>query len=121
MSRRRYVEKGLILPKGTQCMTSVYHIHRDKQEWGLNADEFNPDNFLQENMIGRNPNVYLPFSTGLRKCLGANYGLNAMKTILAYVILKYEFKTSTKLNEQVVSTGLHNVKFEISERKVKSV
>lgn len=113
------LDKSLILPKGTQCMVSVYHIHRDKQEWGPNADEFHPEHFLPENIARRNPDVYLPFSSGLRTCLGSNYGLNATKIILANAILRYEFKTTTKLNENTIARGLKNLKFGVFERKAK--
>ncbi|KAL5279916.1 hypothetical protein ACFFRR_004128 [Megaselia abdita] len=113
------LQKGLTIPTGTQCLISVYHMHRDEKVWGPNADEFNPFNFLPEKIAERNTNSYIPFSTGLRRCLGSSYGLNATKAILANLILKYEFKTSAKLNEETIANEFEGLTFEILERKVK--
>ena len=52
--------------KGEQVDYSVQIMHRDKQFWGPDADEFKP-----ERWVGRKPGwEYLPFNGGPRICLG---------------------------------------------------
>ena len=52
----------IFVPKGTEINYSVYVMHRDKQLWGQDSDEFKPDRWL-----GRKPGFeFLPFNGGPR-------------------------------------------------------
>jgi cytochrome P450 len=52
----------LYIPKGTEVNYSVYAMHRTKEFWGENAEEFDP-----ERWNGRKPGFeYLPFNGGPR-------------------------------------------------------
>lgn len=50
-------------------MVGIFWLHRDPESFA-DPDIFNPDNFLPENVEGRNPFAYLPFSAGPRNCIG---------------------------------------------------
>lgn len=58
------------IPKGQQLMIHFFNLHRRKDIWGDNATQFDPDRFLPENEAKRPPNSFLPFSSGLRDCIG---------------------------------------------------
>ena len=52
---------------------SVFFMHRRKDLWGPDAEEFDPDRFLDERVktyLTPNPFIFLPFNAGPRICLG---------------------------------------------------
>ena len=52
---------------------SVFVMHRRKELWGPDADEFDPDRFLDSRLhtyLTPNPYIFVPFNAGPRICLG---------------------------------------------------
>jgi cytochrome P450 len=69
ISARETIEKvdlGLNAPlsKGTKIFLFNYVLHRRKDIWGENADNFDPENFSPENSSKRDPYSYVPFGAG---------------------------------------------------------
>lgn len=60
----------ITIPRDFQVLIPLFHLHRCKTVWGPNADEFNPDNFLPEEKEKRHPYSYVPYSKGVRNCIG---------------------------------------------------
>lgn len=64
-------QKGsLDIPTGTELGLSIFHLHRNKDVWGPEADLFNPDNFLPENICKIHKYAFIPYSSGPRNCIG---------------------------------------------------
>ncbi|KAK0082046.1 hypothetical protein PV326_007366, partial [Microctonus aethiopoides] len=73
--------KHCVLPKGTILNISIFDVHRDPNFWPR-PNIFDPDRFLRENIDGRHPFCYIPFSGGLRNCIGQKFAMLEIKTII---------------------------------------
>ena len=62
---------GFKVPKGANAIIIPYALHRDARHFP-NPEEFRPERFLPENSVGRHPYAFIPFSAGLRNCIGKN-------------------------------------------------
>lgn len=69
----------LFVPKSTEIIVSIFHIHRNQKYWGEKALVFNPDNFLPENVSCRSSYAFLPFTRGVRNCIGKQYAMFSLK------------------------------------------
>ena len=57
------------VPQGVTVFLFTSALHRDER-WFPDPDLFDPDRFLPENSAHRHPFAYIPFSAGLRNCIG---------------------------------------------------
>ncbi|CAO1377376.1 unnamed protein product [Diamesa serratosioi] len=113
------ITPGVVVPKNTIFILNIYALHRSKAIWGGDADKFNPDNFLPENIAKRHSCSYIPYSTGRRNCIGSRYATISMKIILLQLLRVYKFSSDLKydnLKFKAVLTlqlsGEHLVKIE---------
>lgn len=90
---------GVLVPAGTHILMSFANLHRHPKYWGPNADDFNPDNFLPENVAARHPFSYLPFSGGIRNCIANKYSLITLKSMYANLLMAYKFSTPLKMKD----------------------
>ncbi|CAO1384627.1 unnamed protein product [Diamesa serratosioi] len=93
------ITPGCVVPKGTTFILNIYGLHRSKELWGPNACNFDPDNFLSENVSQRHPCSYIPFSTGRRNCIGTRYAMTSMKIMFLQLLRNYKFSTDLKYED----------------------
>lgn len=76
-------ESPIVLPKGMSIGFSPYHMHRRKDIFGVDAEDFRPERWLtgELNHVG---NHYMPFFMGPRTCLGKDFSL----TESSYAIIR---------------------------------
>ncbi|CAO1410999.1 unnamed protein product [Diamesa serratosioi] len=77
----------LKFPEEVTLIINIFALHRRKDIWGENAELFNPDHFLPENIEKRHPYSYIPFSGGSRNCIGNKYAMLAIKIMLPVILL----------------------------------
>ncbi|KAF8131053.1 cytochrome P450 [Boletus edulis] len=73
------------VPFNTRTVYSVFLMHRRKDLWGPDADQFDPDRFLDERLhkyLTPNPFLFLPFNAGPRICLGQQFAYHEISYFL---------------------------------------
>lgn len=78
--------------------------HRDTDTWGPDADQFNPDRFLSENLRQLPPRVYKPFGTGARSCIGRQFALHEVMLTLAAVLHRFNIEPEAGYRLQASET-----------------
>lgn len=84
---------------GVRVIVNMYAVHRNPDVWGPNADKFDPDHFLPENVEKRHPCCFLGFSAGPRNCIGAKYAMWSMKIALVEILKSFKVNTTLKLGD----------------------
>lgn len=87
------------MPSGTHIILPILELHRDKSQWGEDADEFKPERFRSENFEKVHPYNYIPFSKGHRMCPGYRFAMMTMKIFLCKFLMKYRVTTELKYED----------------------
>jgi cytochrome P450 len=115
--------EGYVIPAKANLIIPIFKIHRNKNFWGEDADEFRPERFSKENIKKVNSYAFLPFTRGQRMCLGWRYAMLLMKIQLCNFLLRYEVDTGLKYEELEFELNLtlnicQGFKISISERRL---
>lgn len=78
---------GRHFPAGTVLSVPTYTIHRSKEIWGPDADDFRPERW--EKPTPRQKNAFVPFSIGPRACVGRNVAEMELRLIAATWARRY--------------------------------
>ena len=103
---------GFCLKRGHTVIISFYAMHRHRKFWDT-ADAFDPDRFQPER-LDSNP-AYMPFGTGPRMCIAAQFALAEITVVVARLLAELELIAAgaqPKVTLQVTtrsSTGLNVV------------
>lgn len=77
---------GFRLRKGQPVIVLIYAMHRHSAHWNA-PDSFDPDRFLPEHGQHRG---WLPFSTGARMCIAAQFALAEITVVVARLLQELE-------------------------------
>lgn len=69
-----------------------YTIHRSKEIWGADAEEFVPERWAPERLTPRQKAAFIPFSHGPRACVGRNVAEMELLVMGATVFRLFEFQ-----------------------------
>lgn len=81
------------IPKDTLIIIPIYTLNHDEKYFD-NPRIFDPNRFLnaKENDKLKMNQVYMPFATGPRVCIGQQFALLEIKSVLVHVIKLFQFK-----------------------------
>ncbi|PSN45114.1 hypothetical protein C0J52_18783 [Blattella germanica] len=89
ISRNLELCKGYEAPRGTLCVVNCVNLHRNSKYFP-DPERFCPERFSPENSVGRHPYAFLPFGGGRRNCVGNQYAMMEMKTLLSTILRQYQ-------------------------------
>lgn len=78
---------GYNVPKGTNVCLNIFSIHRDPAHH-TDPDKFNPERFLNNEKT--HAYAYVPFSAGVRNCIGQKLSMKTMKTMLTMILRNFK-------------------------------
>jgi cytochrome P450 len=89
---------SLRVPKGTMLSIPIALLHRDKDVWGQDADQFNPARFEHgvSKAAANHPNALMSFSQGPRACIGQNFAMLEARIGIAMILQRFSFELSPK-------------------------
>lgn len=90
---------GFALPEGATVFISPFITHRNPALYEQ------PNRFLPERWanLKRSPYEYLPFGNGQRRCVGAEFAMQEMKTVLAMLVQRYRLSIVPNSNITLTS------------------
>ena len=89
---------GYRIPKGTNVMANLWSVQMDKEIWGLEPEVFRPERHLSRSGTFHKSQFVVPFSVGMRKCVGERFANSEMITFLATILHNFEIKLADESN-----------------------
>ncbi|KAI1298515.1 cytochrome P450 family protein [Xylaria venustula] len=80
------------IPGGTVVGTSPWVIHRVKEVWGPDAEQFRPERWLEEKGNGELKRFFFAFGAGTRTCIGRHISWLEIEKLIASLVMRYDFK-----------------------------
>jgi cytochrome P450 family 4 len=112
---------GYTLPAGLSVCVLIYGMHHSPAVY-TDPDAFKPERFIPENSTGRHPFAFIPFSAGLRNCIGQKYGLFELKVVLSTLIRRFRFsmdeatKVRTVASSEIVLKPVNGIRLILTPR-----
>ncbi|KAF1748725.1 hypothetical protein GCK72_025192 [Caenorhabditis remanei] len=82
---------GITIPSGANVAIAPLALHKNAEVFP-NPDKFDPDRFLPDEIAKRNAYDYIPFSAGLRNCIGQKFAQMNEKVMLIYIMKNFRLE-----------------------------
>lgn len=89
----------MTVKKGTQISIPIFALHRDKEVFGDDAEEFNPSRFEGEDGKKLADHIaFQGFGGGPRICIGKRFALTEIKITVAKILANYELADPSEID-----------------------
>ena len=96
--------EGYHVPKNTFLILVLINMHKDKDIWGDDVLQFNPERWSPENSKKIPKHCFCPFGLGPRTCLASNYANLQLRITLVKLLQRFKFTVATP--EYIVSRSI---------------
>ncbi|MET3942636.1 cytochrome P450/NADPH-cytochrome P450 reductase [Paenibacillus sp. PvP094] len=90
------------LKKGDSVSVLIPKLHRDRDAWGDDVEEFRPERFEDPSKVPHD--AYKPFGNGQRACIGQQFALQEATLVLGMVLKHFDFIDHTDYQLKVKET-----------------
>ncbi|PIA26884.1 hypothetical protein AQUCO_08600035v1 [Aquilegia coerulea] len=86
---------NVIMPPGVYLWPLTVFVHHNRDLWGQDADEFNPDRFSEGvSKATKTKLSFFPFGSGPRSCVGQNFAWINAKIAITMILQHFSFELS---------------------------
>ena len=90
---------GYYFPAGSIVGMNAWVIHRNRDIFGPDADEFNPDRWLDVDAAANMDKYIFAFGGGSRTCIGRNFAMAAMSKLVPEFLRQFEIELADPKTE----------------------
>ncbi|KAK7455740.1 hypothetical protein VKT23_010772 [Stygiomarasmius scandens] len=78
------------VPAGSLVVIDILGVHKNPICWGTDAEDFNPEHFIDTETYTWPRDAFMAFSAGARSCMGERFGMVESICTLAHIARKFK-------------------------------
>lgn len=90
-------KSGLVVPKGSFVMPTIYSVHHDENIWP-DPDKYDPERWAKRSEF--HPAAFLGFGLGPRNCVGSKLAMHEIKMFMQELLLKYRIENHAETSDK---------------------